>query len=102
MLSSHMTMKKAIIAVTKSAYATFQLPPWCAACPFFFLTMRMTLFSFPSDAGMMVVPSGRAAARQPFQLGEARPIGRLDVAARELNGGHRRVAAREREQRRAD
>ena len=27
-LTSHITRKKAIIAVTKSAYATFQAPPW--------------------------------------------------------------------------
>ncbi len=28
MARSHMRRKKAINAVTKSAYATFQLPPW--------------------------------------------------------------------------
>ena len=35
----HSTMNSAIIAVTKSAYATFQAPPWCAAA--FFLAMAM-------------------------------------------------------------
>jgi hypothetical protein len=35
-------MKNAIIAVTKSAYATFHAPPWCPPCPpTFFLTMMI-------------------------------------------------------------
>ena len=32
--SSHISRKNAIIAVTKSAQAIFQAPPWCACAPF--------------------------------------------------------------------
>src|SRR5689334_3901665 len=43
---------------------------------------------------------GRLAPRQRFELGERRPVDWLDVAARKLDAGHRRVAASKGQQRR--
>jgi hypothetical protein len=42
-----MTRKKAIMAVTKSAYATFQAPPWWPWL-FFLRTTRMTVIPLSS------------------------------------------------------
>ena len=39
--SSHISKKKAIMAVTKSAYAIFQAPPWAAWPPFLMRLMMM-------------------------------------------------------------
>ena len=47
---SHNTMNSAIMAVTKSAYATFQAPPWWPPWPLFFLMMMMgacAMVSYP-------------------------------------------------------
>ena len=49
------TIKSAIIAVTKSAYATFHAPPWWPACPFFFLTIRIGA-SFPCSSIVFPFP----------------------------------------------
>src|SRR4051812_11721818 len=55
---------------------------------------------------MIFVPGfdmlGSLAAREGFELREGRALDRFDVATRELDAGHRRVTAGEREQRRAD
>src|ERR1017187_4889341 len=40
---NHKTMKSAIMAVTKSAYATFHAPPWGAAGPFILRTDRKSV-----------------------------------------------------------
>src|SRR5688572_25879292 len=90
----HITMKKAIIAVTKSAYATFHEPPWwpCA----FLMTFLMMMGRFSLDM------SGRLLLGERLEVGERRAVAGLDVAPSELHRGHRRVAAREGEERGAD
>ncbi|GAA5241410.1 hypothetical protein BMMON2_42320 [Burkholderia mallei] len=40
--SSHINRKNAIIAVMKSAYASFHAPPWC---PFFCWFTRLTMIA---------------------------------------------------------
>src|SRR4029079_4503952 len=45
---SHMSRKNAIIAVAKSANATFQEPPWCAWPPFFTFLMMIGRGAAPS------------------------------------------------------
>jgi len=44
-LSNHISRKNAIIAVTKSAYATFHAPPWWPRSTTSFLLMTIVLFS---------------------------------------------------------
>src|SRR6185437_130416 len=61
--------------------------------------MRMICFSLP---GIATFCSGGATASQVLELREAWTITRLYVAARKLDGGHRRITAREREQGSAD
>src|SRR5579863_1639981 len=65
LLSSHKTMNNAIIAVTKSAYATFHAPPWAPPCPPFFLMTMIGAFAagtgkFPSLSALCC--RGRRAA----------------------------------------
>src|SRR5450755_1745945 len=50
--SSHINRKNAIIAVTKSAYAIFQAPPWAAWPPFLILLM-MIGWSFLESPDML-------------------------------------------------
>src|SRR3954471_3611570 len=92
----HMTRKNAIIAVTKSAYATFQEPPWCPPpWLFFFFLMMMTR---PEPFGTL----RRLLPRQRFELRERRSLRGLDVPARKLHAGHRCIATRKGQQRGAN
>src|SRR5690606_3135305 len=89
--NSHMTRKKAIIAVIKLSYAFFQLPPcgcWC--CGFVGPTTARGSVSFMSQS-----TAARARARL-FHLifqrhGGGTQVGIQDLAA-ELDGKVRRVA----------
>src|SRR5690606_727926 len=83
-------MKNAIMAVTKSAYATFHEPPWCAPRDEtrFFLTMTIGRSLAGPDT------SGSPLASHLLQCGERRPLVGLDVSPRKFNGRHGRVAAR--------
>src|SRR5579862_4015092 len=47
-LISHISRKKAIIAVTKSAYATFQAPPWWPPWPPFLIFLMMRVGASPT------------------------------------------------------
>src|SRR5512139_3555028 len=67
--SSHISRKKAIIAVTKSAYAIFHAPPWWPWPPFLiFLTMIGWSFfaspamAQPSDGRRPAAPKAAGAA----------------------------------------
>src|SRR5689334_8179349 len=89
-LTSHITRKKAIIAVTKSAYATFHAPPWCPAALIFFLTMMIGR----SFSAMIAAPELLLLAAQfLLEVLEVRTHVREQQLARELHGHRRRITA---------
>src|SRR6185503_13442621 len=93
---SHIRRKNAIIAVAKSANATFQEPPWCAWPPFFTFLMMIGRGAAPSAclAAARPMTSGLLAQLR-FQILEARPQRTRRRLASELDRDLRRLAAQE-------
>src|SRR6185437_901760 len=88
-------MKNAIMAVTKSAYATFHAPPWWPPCPspFFFLMIMIWAF-FSATSGRLL-----HALRGLVNLVEIRSRGRRNLSTRELDADFRADVFGKREQR---
>src|SRR6478672_6166986 len=94
--SSHISRKNAIIAVTKSAYAIFQAPPWWPCPPFL---MRLTMIGlWESSLIDMDELLALALLDFAFQLGERRALRRIKYFASELHRDLRGVAVQAREQ----
>src|SRR5262245_4735045 len=94
--SSHISRKNAIIAVAKSANATFQEPPWCAWPPFLIFLMMIGRGSSPGACLAAARPmTSRLLAQLRFQVLEARPQRPGRRLAPELDGDLRRLAAQE-------
>jgi hypothetical protein len=84
--SSHMSRKKAIIAVTKSAYAIFQAPPWWPPWPPFLMRLMMMGCSLPDALRhWCVLQAGFLLLDVAFELGEGRALGRVQHLAAELD-----------------
>src|SRR5579871_6009781 len=89
-------MKSAIMAVTKSAYATFHAPPWWPACATFFLMMIGVTAILVSSC---VRISGFGPFQSLLQFLKTGPSGVGDRATAELQGHLRRSTFQEGNQR---
>src|SRR5215475_13803088 len=93
-LSSHISRKNAIIAVMKSAYASFHAPPWC---PAFFGAERLTTIARSLSLLISAAPPASALLRfhAPhvlFELRERRALGREQHLAVEFDCDRGRIA----------
>src|SRR3954470_11431411 len=95
--SSHISRKNAIMAVTKSAYAIFQAPPWATWPPFLTRLMMMGWSFFESPAMVLLL-----ALHMALELGEARAVAGVQQLAAEFDRHLRRVALHGGEQRGLD